>query len=91
MGAACFFFFFFFLPGPGAALRSLEPQIGAVHYEPGDRFLLCSDGVIDGYWDHALADLLKDGATASHLVHGAIAEGSRDNATALVIDVLPGE
>ena len=74
----------------GAALRSIEPQIGAVRYEPGDRFLLCSDGVIDGYWDHALAALLRDGATAAHFVHGAIAEGSRDNATAVVIDVLPG-
>lgn len=74
----------------GAGLATIEPQIGTVIYEPGDRFILCSDGIIDGYWDHALADLMRDGASAAQLVHGAIAEGSRDNATALVVDVLPG-
>ena len=74
----------------GASSRAFEPQIGAVHYELGDRFLICSDGVTDGYWDHALADLIRDGATAAHFVHGAIAEGSRDNSTAIVVDVLAG-
>ncbi|MDB6120261.1 MAG: Protein phosphatase [Verrucomicrobiaceae bacterium] len=72
----------------GAGLASIEPHVGTVRYEPGDRFLICSDGVMDGYWDHAVADLMRDGASASQIVHGAIAEGSRDNVTALVIDVL---
>ena len=71
----------------GAALRSVEPQIGSVRFEPGDRFLICSDGVVDGYWDHSVADLLKAKATAYQIVHGAISEGSKDNTTALVIEV----
>ena len=71
----------------GASIRSVEPQLGSVLYEPGDRFLICSDGVIDGHWDHAIADLLKAKASASHFVQTAIADGSRDNTTAIVIEV----
>ncbi len=71
----------------GAGHRFTGPQVGVVRHEPGDRFLLCSDGVIDGFWDHVIADMLKSGASASEFVLGAINEGSRDNATALVIEV----
>jgi len=71
----------------GAGHRFAGPQVGAVRPEPGDRFLLCTDGVVDGFWDHAIADMLQNQATASDFVLGAIEEGSRDNATALVIEV----
>ena len=71
----------------GAAIRAVEPQVGVVRFEPGDRFLLCTDGVVDGCWDHAIADLLKEKATAQEIVLGALAEGSKDNTTALVIEI----
>jgi len=43
----------------GAGRQHVEPQVGAVVYEPGDRFLLCSDGLIDGLWDHHLEDFAR--------------------------------
>jgi protein phosphatase len=73
----------------GAGNQFLQPQISSVPCGPGDRFLLCSDGVIDGIWDHALAKHLRSPRPAEtlgeHFVQTAIEEGSRDNVTAMVI------
>ena len=70
----------------GAGSQHLEPQIGSVQYESGDRFLFCTDGVIDGIWDHRLADMLvKDDAKT--FVEYAVAESGRDNASAVVVEV----
>lgn len=56
---------------------------------PGDRFLLCSDGLTDGLEDSALATLMstQDDAQklAEILVEAALQGGSRDNITALVL------
>jgi len=75
----------------GAGHQFVEPQVGAVGCEPGDRFLLCSDGVIDGLFDAALLELLRVpvavGTTAQNVVTAAVANSGRDNTTALVIDV----
>ncbi len=58
----------------------------------GDRLLLCSDGVHDPLSDHALAQILgrNDGAEAlaQTIVDAALAADTRDNATAIVIDIL---
>jgi len=73
----------------GAGHQFVEPQIGAVAFEPGDRFLLCTDGVVDGYFDSTLLDELRTpGMTAQRLVQGAVMSSGRDNATALIIDVV---
>ena len=57
--------------------------------KPGDRFLLCSDGLTDGLEDSQIADLLstQDDAQrlAEILVEAALQGGSRDNITALVV------
>lgn len=76
----------------GAGHQFVEPHVGAVGYEEGDRFLICSDGVVDGLWDRAIEDLIRESdcnhrSLAHHLVHTAIAEGSRDNVTALLIEI----
>ncbi|RME72267.1 MAG: serine/threonine-protein phosphatase, partial [Verrucomicrobia bacterium] len=42
----------------GAGHQYIDPQLGAVRYEPGDRFLLCTDGLVDGLWDHRIAEYL---------------------------------
>lgn len=77
----------------GAGHQFVEPHVGAVGYEVGDRFLICSDGVVDGLWDRAIEDALREpgapGETlAQRLVRTAIEEGSRDNVTALEIEVV---
>ena len=70
----------------GANSQYLDPQVGSVGCEPGDRFLFCTDGVIDGIWDHALADMLaKDDAKT--IVEHAVAESGKDNASAVVVVV----
>lgn len=71
----------------GAGHQFLEPQAGAIGCNPGDRFLLCSDGVTEALWDRRLADLLAEPATASRIVAEAVEASGRDNATAVVVEL----
>jgi serine/threonine protein phosphatase PrpC len=80
----------------GAGHQFVEPHIGAVSLQPGDRFLICSDGLIDGIWDRHLEELLRTpspaGSTpsrAQHLVEESVQNSGRDNTTAVVIELLP--
>jgi len=59
--------------------------VGAVGLEPGDRFLLCMDGVTDGLFDSRIEDILRNTPreAAPVLVREAIATSGRDNAAAL--------
>jgi len=56
----------------------------------GDRFLLCSDGVTKSIPDDVLAGMLgaEGDAPARTLIERAMQAGSRDNVTAIVVDVL---
>lgn len=57
---------------------------------PGDRFLLCSDGLHDVVPDEWLASLLRGGdphAVVRALVDAALRGGATDNVTAAVLDV----
>ena len=38
----------------GAGNQFVDPHIGAVSFGPGDRFLICSDGLVEGLWDLSL-------------------------------------
>src|SRR5438477_10818779 len=51
----------------GGGNQFVDPQFGAVAYESGDIFVLCTDGVVDGVWDCQLADFIRapDPAAAS--------------------------
>lgn len=76
----------------GAGHQFIDPQIGAVACEPGDRFLLCSDGLVDGLWDRQLEELLRPAAAAQAgqspaglLVRESLERSGRDNTTALVV------
>jgi protein phosphatase len=75
----------------GSGHRYLNPHIGVLDYQQGDKFLLCSDGVTDGLWDRALSDKLTEDVhgeetRAAAIVHRAVAESGRDNATAVVVE-----
>jgi serine/threonine protein phosphatase PrpC len=73
----------------GAGHQFVEPQVGAVGYEAGDTFLLCTDGVIDGLDDQRLSEHLRAPEAAAnpaqYLVATAVANSGRDNTTALVV------
>jgi protein phosphatase len=60
----------------------------------GDRFLLCSDGLVDEVSDEAIAAVLGSIAdpqrAAEELVATANRHGGRDNVTVIVVDVLEG-
>jgi len=62
-----------------------------ISIKEGDRFLICSDGVSDSILDEEIADYLKEPLSAQEmadkLVDEAISRGSKDNCTALVVDV----
>jgi len=74
----------------GADPQQIEPQTGAVGLEPGDRFLLCTDGVTDGLFDSRIEDILRNTPceAAPALVSEAIAASGRDNTTAVVVDIV---
>lgn len=61
----------------------------------GDRYLLCSDGLVDEVTDegiaHVLARFPDPQDAADELVATANRSGGRDNTTVVVIDVLEGE
>lgn len=78
----------------GAGQQFVEPHIGAVGHRPGDRFVFCSDGLVDGLWDRALEELVRTppperaGQTiAQCLVEEAVDRSGRDNTTAVVVEV----
>ena len=79
----------------GAGHQFVTPQVGAVAYEKGDLFLLCTDGLTDGLFDGQLLQRLRspDAAEAAlnpaqRLVAASLACAGRDNTTALVIEAL---
>lgn len=78
----------------GGSNQFVDPQVGAVAFERGDIFLLCTDGLTEGLYDHATVDLLRamakapDAGAARALVDAAVRNDGRDNTTALVVQVM---
>jgi protein phosphatase len=78
----------------GGANQFVEPQVGAVACARGDFFLLCSDGLTEGLYDHYLVDILRAAAKdekinpAQLLVNESVKNDGRDNTTALVVQVV---
>ena len=80
----------------GGGVHRIEPQVGAIGLEAGDRFLLCSDGLILGHWDRGLAEYLgkadfREEDLAERLVAQANRVSGRDNTTALLFEVRAAE
>lgn len=80
----------------GGGNQFIDPQFGAVGYRPGDRFVICSDGVVDGLWHHHIEDIIRapDASAAQleaarRLVEQAVENSGRDNTTAVVIEIFP--
>jgi serine/threonine protein phosphatase PrpC len=75
----------------GGGHLAVCPHFAAVPCEPGDRFLICSDGLIDGLWERHIANALaqaQDPATsAAALLERAVANSGADDTTLFVIEV----
>lgn len=74
----------------GAGTQFVDPQVGSLELNSGDRFLLCSDGLIDALWDHHLQDLLRVGPidlVAGRMLGEALTTAANDNITALAVAV----
>jgi PPM family protein phosphatase len=67
------------------------PRLRTLRARPGDRLLLCSDGITDYLTDAEVATMLERGgdptSAACRIVDAALSAGSRDNVTAVVADV----
>jgi len=75
----------------GDPAATFQPEVGVEQLRPGDVYLVCSDGLSDGLWDHEIRRIL----TAVHhpaevrpavqkLVASAKQTSGRDNITAVV-------
>jgi protein phosphatase len=74
----------------GGENQFIEPQVGAAVWERGDIFLLCTDGLTDGLFEHQVVDLLREKSEnpAQQLVELSVKNSGRDNTTALVIQAV---
>lgn len=76
----------------GGGHNWVSPLVGLCDYKPGDRFLLCTDGLIDGLWERHIHEYLNDKSKAPSDVIQLLAQhsfdiNSHDDKTLIVIDV----
>ena len=69
----------------------IEPYINYIKHSPGDRFILCSDGLSSELDDNEIEEICSRSSLAadcaSALVAQALERGGRDNVTVLVCDL----
>lgn len=77
----------------GAQPSPVEPQIATVPIARGDRFVFCTDGIVDGVWDNGVEKYIRTPPPylqglppAQRLVKEALEASGRDNLTALVVE-----
>ncbi|MGN0038358.1 MAG: Stp1/IreP family PP2C-type Ser/Thr phosphatase [Coriobacteriales bacterium] len=71
---------------------TVEPDIYILRVSPGDRLLLCSDGLSGMVQDSGIASILRANASPQDccdaLIREALAAGGMDNVTCVVVDPL---
>jgi protein phosphatase len=85
----------------GGGHQNVCPHHAAIPFQPGDRFLICSDGLIDGVWERQIANALaatpfEPAVATEALVNRAIDNDGTDDTTAIALMVsdaatTPGE
>ncbi|MDT3329620.1 protein phosphatase 2C domain-containing protein [Microbacterium sp. KSW-18] len=69
-----------------------EADFWLIAAEPGDRMLICSDGLSGEVPEDRISDILREVVdpqdAATRLVHEAMLHGGRDNITAVVVDAV---
>ena len=75
----------------GGGYAQVCPHFAAFQYEPGDRFLLCSDGLVDGVWERHISDELAADSpphgVCGRLLKRAIDNSGSDDTTLVVIRI----
>lgn len=76
----------------GGGHARVNPHFAAITYQPGDRFLVCSDGLVDGLWERHISDALAacpddPASTARTLLKRAIDNAGIDDTSLVVIAV----
>lgn len=76
----------------GGGHQFVTPQIGSLNCEKGDRFLICSDGLIESFYDEQLKDFLRSpdssaSDAARRLVTNGVSVCGRDNTTAVIVEI----
>ena len=77
----------------GGKNQNLSPQFGAIGYESGDRFLICSDGLVEGLFNRGMERIIRNpaphlkGTPAEMLVTEAVQTDGKDNTTAVVFEM----
>lgn len=73
----------------GGGHPSVHPYFAAIPYQKGDRFLICSDGLIDGVWDrqigNALSSLKSPAECCGLLLKKALENSGLDDTTLIII------
>ncbi|MBW3659372.1 MAG: protein phosphatase 2C domain-containing protein [Actinobacteria bacterium] len=71
--------------------KKVEPEAAEVDLQPGDKVLLCTDGLTDMLADRDIRDVLLQDADAQalcdQLIETALERGGVDNITCIVIEV----
>jgi len=80
----------------GGGHQSVNPHIAACPYLPGDRFLICSDGIVDGLWEkhiHCSFSDISDSTSslADSLLSRAIENDGTDDTTLITIAIHENE
>lgn len=76
----------------GCGRQRVRPSIAAFPYRPGDRFLICSDGLVDGLWEKHIHAAFEEntGSTtglASFLMERAAGNDGSDDITLITLAV----
>ena len=79
----------------GSAEVGEGPEVKVVQLQAGDRFMLCTDGLSGVVSDEQLFNFMKEKPDPQECADGlcqfALDNGSRDNISAIVIDVVEGK
>ena len=74
--------------------RPVDPTLRILDAKPGDRLLLCSDGLSDPVTSDTIETTLREGTpeqAATRLIDLALRSGGPDNVTVVVADVVAGD
>jgi PPM family protein phosphatase len=77
----------------GGGHQFVSPQVGSLSCEVGDRFLICSDGLVESYYEEQLREFLRSpeceaaNDAARMLVKDAVLRSGQDNTTAVMVQV----